>query len=97
MMRRPPRSTRTDTRFPYTSLFRSVGINRVTDTEDGKSRIVGDVATAEALAHVRAITPVPGGVGPMTIAVLLRNTLVAAHARAGLPRDRKSTRLNSSH
>ena len=63
-----------------------VGINRVMDTEDGKSRIVGDVATAEALAHVRAITPVPGGVGPMTIAVLLRNTLVAAHARAGLPR-----------
>ena len=63
-----------------------VGINRVTDTEDGKARIVGDVATAEALAHVRAITPVPGGVGPMTIAVLLRNTLVAAHARAGLPK-----------
>jgi methylenetetrahydrofolate dehydrogenase (NADP+)/methenyltetrahydrofolate cyclohydrolase len=62
-----------------------VGINRVTDTEDGKARIVGDVATAEAIAHVRAITPVPGGVGPMTIAVLLRNTLVAAHARAGLP------------
>ncbi len=63
-----------------------VGINRVADTEDGKSRIVGDVATAEALSHVRAITPVPGGVGPMTIAVLLRNTLVAAHARAGLPK-----------
>ncbi len=63
-----------------------VGINRVADTEDGKSRIVGDVATVEALAHVRAITPVPGGVGPMTIAVLLRNTLVAAHARAGLPK-----------
>lgn len=61
-----------------------VGINRVADTEDGKARIVGDVATAEALPHVRAITPVPGGVGPMTIAVLLRNTLVAAHARAGL-------------
>ncbi|MEJ7926120.1 bifunctional methylenetetrahydrofolate dehydrogenase/methenyltetrahydrofolate cyclohydrolase FolD [Sphingobium sp. AN641] len=61
-----------------------VGINRIADTDDGKSRIVGDVATAEALAHVRAITPVPGGVGPMTIAVLLRNTLVAAHARAGL-------------
>ena len=62
-----------------------VGINRVPDDEDtGKSRIVGDVATAEALAHVGAITPVPGGVGPMTIAVLLRNTLVAAHARAGL-------------
>ncbi|HUD91592.1 bifunctional methylenetetrahydrofolate dehydrogenase/methenyltetrahydrofolate cyclohydrolase FolD [Sphingobium sp.] len=64
-----------------------VGINRVADTEEeGKSRIVGDVATAEALAHVRAITPVPGGVGPMTIAVLLRNTLVAAHARVGLPK-----------
>lgn len=64
-----------------------VGINRITDTEEeGKSRIVGDVATAEALAHVRAITPVPGGVGPMTIAVLLRNTLVAACARAGLER-----------
>lgn len=61
-----------------------VGINRVADTEDGKGRIVGDVATTEALSHVRAITPVPGGVGPMTIAVLLRNTLVAAHARAGL-------------
>ncbi|MDX3900707.1 MAG: bifunctional methylenetetrahydrofolate dehydrogenase/methenyltetrahydrofolate cyclohydrolase FolD [Sphingobium sp.] len=61
-----------------------VGINRIADTEDGKARIVGDVATAEAIPHVRAITPVPGGVGPMTIAVLLRNTLVAAHARAGL-------------
>ena len=61
-----------------------VGINRVVDTEDGKGRIVGDVATAEALSHVRAITPVPGGVGPMTIAVLLRNTLVAAYRHAGL-------------
>jgi methylenetetrahydrofolate dehydrogenase (NADP+) / methenyltetrahydrofolate cyclohydrolase len=63
-----------------------VGINRVPSLEEGgKSRIVGDVATAEAISHVRAITPVPGGVGPMTIAVLLRNTLVAACARAGLP------------
>ncbi len=61
-----------------------VGINRIAAEEDGKSRIVGDVATAEALAHVRAITPVPGGVGPMTIAVLLRNTLVAASLRAGI-------------
>ena len=62
-----------------------VGINRVPDPEEaGKSKIVGDVATAEAISHVRAITPVPGGVGPMTIAVLLRNTLVAAHMRAGL-------------
>jgi methylenetetrahydrofolate dehydrogenase (NADP+)/methenyltetrahydrofolate cyclohydrolase len=61
-----------------------VGINRVPAAE-GKTRLVGDVATAEAISHVRAITPVPGGVGPMTIAVLLRNTLVAACARAGMP------------
>jgi len=55
-----------------------VGVNRV----DGK--LVGDVDFASASAVAGAITPVPGGVGPMTIAVLLRNTLVAAHARAGL-------------
>ncbi len=61
-----------------------VGINRVAAGEAGKTRLVGDVAMAEALPHVRAITPVPGGVGPMTIAVLLRNTLVAACRRAGL-------------
>ncbi len=61
-----------------------VGINRVPGTEAGKTRLVGDVATAEALDHVGGITPVPGGVGPMTIACLLRNTLVAAHRRAGL-------------
>lgn len=61
-----------------------VGINRVTDPEEGKTSLVGDVAMSEALSHVRAITPVPGGVGPMTIAVLLRNTLVAACRRAGL-------------
>ena len=60
-----------------------VGINRV-DGENGKARLVGDVDFADAMGHVGAITPVPGGVGPMTIAVLLRNTLVAAHRRAGL-------------
>lgn len=61
-----------------------VGINRRPPTEEGKKgKLVGDVAFAET-GHVSAITPVPGGVGPMTIAVLLRNTLVAAHARAGL-------------
>jgi methylenetetrahydrofolate dehydrogenase (NADP+)/methenyltetrahydrofolate cyclohydrolase len=59
-----------------------VGINRVED--DAGRRLVGDVAFAEAAAVAGAITPVPGGVGPMTIAVLLRNTLVAAHARAGM-------------
>ena len=61
-----------------------VGINRVPGEEEGTTRIVGDVDTAQAIPHVRAITPVPGGVGPMTIAVLLRNTLVAACARAGI-------------
>lgn len=60
-----------------------VGINRVADPVEGKTSLVGDVATSEAMSHVRAITPVPGGVGPMTIAVLLRNTLVAACQRAG--------------
>ena len=61
-----------------------VGINRV-PADEGKTRLVGDVDFASAQAVAGAITPVPGGVGPMTIAVLLRNTLLAAHARAGLP------------
>jgi methylenetetrahydrofolate dehydrogenase (NADP+)/methenyltetrahydrofolate cyclohydrolase len=63
-----------------------VGINRLPPTEGKpKGRLVGDVAFAEALDVAGAITPVPGGVGPMTIAVLLRNTLVAAHHHAGMP------------
>ncbi len=61
-----------------------VGINRVTD-ESGKSRVVGDVAFAEVSIVAGAITPVPGGVGPMTIACLLANTLRAACALAGVP------------
>ena len=61
-----------------------VGINR-TSGADGKSRIVGDVAFAEAAQVAGAITPVPGGVGPMTIACLLVNTLRAACAIRGLP------------
>jgi methylenetetrahydrofolate dehydrogenase (NADP+)/methenyltetrahydrofolate cyclohydrolase len=60
-----------------------VGINRV-PTDDGKGRLVGDAAYEEAAQVAGAITPVPGGVGPMTIAMLMRNTLVAAHRRAGL-------------
>lgn len=60
-----------------------VGINRL-PKPDGKSRLVGDVAYAEAAARAMAITPVPGGVGPMTIACLLENTLVAACRRRGL-------------
>jgi methylenetetrahydrofolate dehydrogenase (NADP+)/methenyltetrahydrofolate cyclohydrolase len=60
-----------------------VGINRVAGAE-GKSRLVGDVAFAEAQQVAGAITPVPGGVGPMTIACLLRNTVVAACRRRGI-------------
>ncbi len=60
-----------------------VGINRI---EDGaQARLVGDVAFAEARTVASAITPVPGGVGPMTIACLLRNTVEAACRRRGLP------------
>ena len=64
-----------------------VGINRVAADDEGKTRLVGDVDFAGAMGHAAAVTPVPGGVGPMTIAVLLRNTLVAARARAGFPKD----------
>jgi methylenetetrahydrofolate dehydrogenase (NADP+)/methenyltetrahydrofolate cyclohydrolase len=60
-----------------------VGINRV--MVDGKSRIVGDVKFAEAVKIAGAITPVPGGVGPMTIVCLLVNTLRAACMQAKLP------------
>lgn len=59
-----------------------VGINRVAGAE-GKTRLVGDVAFAEAVEVAGRITPVPGGVGPMTIACLLRNTLTAAKRRPG--------------
>ena len=62
-----------------------VGINRVPAAEEGKTKLVGDVDTAGAISHAAGITPVPGGVGPMTIAVLMRNTLAAAHMREGLP------------
>jgi methylenetetrahydrofolate dehydrogenase (NADP+)/methenyltetrahydrofolate cyclohydrolase len=61
-----------------------VGINRITD-RDGRSRIVGDVAFEEVAAVAGAITPVPGGVGPTTIACLLTNTLRATCAINGLP------------
>jgi methylenetetrahydrofolate dehydrogenase (NADP+) / methenyltetrahydrofolate cyclohydrolase len=62
-----------------------VGINRLPDA-DGKTRLVGDVAFAEVLRVAGAITPVPGGVGPMTVACLLVNTLRAACAIHGLPK-----------
>jgi methylenetetrahydrofolate dehydrogenase (NADP+)/methenyltetrahydrofolate cyclohydrolase len=60
-----------------------VGINRVPGA-DGKNKLVGDVAYEEALKVAGAITPVPGGIGRMTVACLLVNTLRAAAARAGL-------------
>ena len=62
-----------------------VGINRLPpEPGSDKGRLVGDVDYAAAQNVASAITPVPGGVGPMTIAVLLRNTLVAAHRNEGL-------------
>lgn len=60
-----------------------VGMNRIT-LSDGSKKLVGDVAFAEASQHAKAITPVPGGVGPMTIACLLANTLKAACLRNNL-------------
>ena len=62
-----------------------VGINRVAGAVPGTTRLVGDVDFAGVCEVAGAITPVPGGVGPMTIAVLLRNTLVAAFRNAGMP------------
>ena len=60
-----------------------VGINRV--MREGKLRLVGDIAFAEVREVAGAVTPVPGGVGPMTIACLLANTATAAFGIAGLP------------
>jgi methylenetetrahydrofolate dehydrogenase (NADP+)/methenyltetrahydrofolate cyclohydrolase len=67
-----------------------VGINRVPNPRagEGRTRLVGDIAFEEAKEIAGAITPVPGGVGPMTIACLLRNTVVAACRRRGLPDPR---------
>lgn len=62
-----------------------VGINRVSAEEEGKTRLVGDVQFDAVAPKAKAITPVPGGVGPMTIACLLRNTLQACCAIHGLP------------
>jgi methylenetetrahydrofolate dehydrogenase (NADP+) / methenyltetrahydrofolate cyclohydrolase len=62
-----------------------VGINRIPAPErgEGKTRLVGDVDFADVAPVAGALTPVPGGVGPMTIAMLMANTLVAAHRSAG--------------
>ena len=66
-----------------------VGINRVPATDEGKTRLVGDVAYAECAEVASAITPVPGGVGPMTIACLLHNNLQAARMRRGMAQDQR--------
>ena len=76
-----PRMVRGDWVKPGAAVI-DVGINRI-EGEDGKSKLVGDVAFDEALAVAGAITPVPGGVGPMTIACLLQNTFTAACRQAG--------------
>jgi methylenetetrahydrofolate dehydrogenase (NADP+) / methenyltetrahydrofolate cyclohydrolase len=64
-----------------------VGINRVASSEPSKTKLVGDVAYAEVTEVAGSLTPVPGGVGPMTIACLLHNTLQAARMRRGLAQD----------
>ncbi|GAO40886.1 bifunctional protein FolD [Sphingomonas changbaiensis NBRC 104936] len=79
-----PRMIKGDWLKPGATVI-DVGINRVPADEPGKTRLVGDVAFDEALSVAGAITPVPKGVGPMTIAVLLRNTLVSACRRDGVP------------
>src|SRR6185312_8498466 len=71
-----------------------VGTTRVPG-EAGKSRLVGDVAFAEAQGIAGAITPVPGGVGPMTIACLLRNTVIAACRRRGFRLGRRPALRNT--
>jgi methylenetetrahydrofolate dehydrogenase (NADP+) / methenyltetrahydrofolate cyclohydrolase len=79
-----PEMVRGDWIKPGATLI-DVGINRVPSGE-GKTRLVGDVAFKEAAEVAGAITPVPGGVGPMTVVCLLVNTLRAACAIAGLPK-----------
>jgi len=66
------------------ALVLDVGINRIPAPErgEGKTRLVGDVDYDEAVEVAGAITPVPGGIGPMTVACLLRNTVVAACRQA---------------
>lgn len=78
-----PRMVRGDWIKPGAIVI-DVGINRMPGSEPGKSRIVGDVAFEEAIKVAGAITPVPGGVGPMTLACLLSNTLAAACCQTGI-------------
>lgn len=81
-----PEMVRGDWIMPGATVI-DVGISRVAAPErgEGKSRLVGDVAFDEVAAVARAITPVPGGVGPMTVVMLMANTLAAACRRVGRP------------
>src|SRR3546814_4770730 len=105
MIRRPPRSTRTDTRFPYTTLFRSPGLGEGADEARAHVGLLGEAA-ADAQEAERAIVgaATDGGVDldGATVALDDQRHLVAAallHERADVfeAQDRKSTRLNSSH
>jgi methylenetetrahydrofolate dehydrogenase (NADP+)/methenyltetrahydrofolate cyclohydrolase len=78
-----PEMVRADWIKPGAAVI-DVGINRVPALEEGKTKLVGDVAYDDALSVAGYITPVPGGVGPMTIACLLRNTLTAAKRIANI-------------
>ena len=80
-----PEMVRGDSIKPGATVI-DVGINRV-PTPDGKGRLVGDVAFAEAATRAAFITPVPGGVGRMTVACLLHNTVTAADARFASTED----------
>jgi len=84
-----PRMIRGDWIKPVDVVI-DVGINRIAAPElgEGRTRLVGDVAFDEAVSHAGAITPVPGGVGPMTIAMLMANTVTAACRREGLAAPR---------
>lgn len=79
-----PQMVRADWVKPGATVI-DVGINRVPAPErgEGKSRLVGDVAFEECVPVAGVITPVPGGVGPMTIAMLMANTVIAAYRKAG--------------
>ncbi len=78
-----PRMVKGDWVKPGATVI-DVGINRI-ETDDGKTKLVGDVDFEAVRAHAGAIAPVPGGVGPMTIACLLLNTLTATCRQHGVP------------
>ncbi|MBB4008184.1 bifunctional methylenetetrahydrofolate dehydrogenase/methenyltetrahydrofolate cyclohydrolase FolD [Allorhizobium taibaishanense] len=80
-----PQMVKSDWLKPGATVI-DVGINRVDAPEkgEGKFKLVGDVSFDECASVAKAISPVPGGVGPMTIAMLMANTVIAAHRRAGV-------------